>query len=80
MHEIRGTNFWDTLYKPSKIRENSPSSFLNSVRKRTIYVENEENGLHQITYLPKNYLWTNIKEIDFSTAATRYSIFPDHRS
>ena len=28
------------------------------------------DNLHQITYLPKSYLWTKMKEIDFSTLAT----------
>ena len=41
-----------------------------------------QNNLHQITYLPKikAVYGQKMKETDFSTLATRWSIFPHRRS
>ena len=39
--------------------------------------------LHHVPYLPRSYLWTKMKEIDFSTLARKSgfcSSFPDRRS
>ena len=58
--------FWDSDHKKTDIFYFSPKQKVDCW-----------NNLLQITYLPKSYLrkWRN--QIDFSTRATRWSIFPD---